>query len=45
MVVSTLGKNLKEAFIKKYYPPVEILQNKNSIISFKQNDNEHVEVC
>ena len=26
----------------KYYPPVKILQNRNSILSFKQNDNEHV---
>ena len=34
--------NLKEAFIKKHYPPVKILQNRNSILSFKQNDNEHV---
>ena len=34
--------NLKEGFIKKYYPPVKILQNRNSILSFKQNDNEHV---
>jgi hypothetical protein len=34
--------NLREAFIKKYYPPVRILQNRNSILSFKQNDNEHV---
>jgi hypothetical protein len=28
--------NLREAFIKKYYPPVKILQNTNSILSFKQ---------
>jgi hypothetical protein len=34
--------NLKEDFIKKYYPPVQILQNRNIIFSFKQNDNEHV---
>jgi hypothetical protein len=34
--------DLKEAFIKKYYPPVKILQNRNSILSFRQNDKEHV---
>ena len=34
--------DLKEPFIKKYYPPVKILQNRNSILSFRQNDNEHV---
>ena len=34
--------DLKEAYIKKYYPPIKILQNRNSIISFKQFDNEHV---
>ena len=34
--------DLKEAFIKKYYPPIKILQNRNSILSFRQNDNEHV---
>jgi hypothetical protein len=34
--------NLREAFIKKYYRLVKILQNRNSILSFKQNDNEHV---
>jgi hypothetical protein len=34
--------NLGEAFIKKYYPPVKIVQNRNSILSFKQNNNEHV---
>ena len=34
--------DLKEAYIKKYYPPVKILQNRNSILSFKQLDNEHV---
>jgi hypothetical protein len=34
--------NLREAFIKKYYPPVEILQNRNNILYFKQNNNEHV---
>jgi hypothetical protein len=28
--------NHREAFIKKYYPPVKILQNTNSILSFKQ---------
>ena len=27
--------DLKEAYIKKYYPPVKILQNRNSILSFK----------
>jgi hypothetical protein len=27
--------NLREAFIKKYYPPIKILQNRNSILSFK----------
>jgi hypothetical protein len=42
MVVSTLGKILKNRLLKKYYPPVKILQNINSILSFKQNDNEHV---
>jgi hypothetical protein len=35
-------ENLREAFIKKYYHPVKILQNRNNILSFKQNDNEHV---
>jgi hypothetical protein len=34
--------NLREAFIKKYYPPIQTLQNKNNILSFKKNDNEHV---
>jgi hypothetical protein len=34
--------NLKEAFIKKYYLPIKILQNRNIILSFKQNDNKHV---
>ena len=34
--------DLKEAFIKKYNPPVKILQNRNNIISFRQNENEHV---
>jgi hypothetical protein len=34
--------DLKEAFIKKYYPLVKILQNRNIILSFKPNDNEHV---
>jgi hypothetical protein len=37
--------NLKEAFIKKYYPPIKILQNINSILSLKQNDNEHVAIA
>jgi hypothetical protein len=32
--------DLKEAFFKKYYPPVKILQNRNSILSFRQNENE-----
>jgi hypothetical protein len=27
--------DLKEAFIKKYYPLVKILQNRNSILSFR----------
>jgi hypothetical protein len=30
--------NLREAFIKKYYPHDKILQNRNSILSFKKND-------
>ena len=34
--------DLKEAFIKKYYPPVKILQNRNNILSFRKNENEHV---
>jgi hypothetical protein len=34
--------NLRETFIKKYYPSVKILQNRNNILSFRQNDNEHV---
>jgi hypothetical protein len=34
--------DLKEAFTKKYYPPVIILQNRNNILSFRQNENEHV---
>jgi hypothetical protein len=34
--------NLREDFIKKYYPLVKNLQNRNNILSFKQNDNEHV---
>jgi hypothetical protein len=34
--------DLKEAFMKKYYPPIKILQNRNSIISFRKNENEHV---
>jgi hypothetical protein len=34
--------DLKEAFIKKYYPPVKFLQNRNSILSFRQNENEQV---
>jgi hypothetical protein len=28
--------------MKKYYPPVKILQNIISILSFKKNDNDHV---
>jgi hypothetical protein len=35
-------ENLRESFIKKYYPQFKILQNRNNIISFKKNDNEHV---
>jgi hypothetical protein len=35
-------EDLKEAFIKKYYPPIKIMQNRNIILSFKQNDNDHV---
>jgi hypothetical protein len=38
----TLGKNLKEGFIKRNYPRVKILQNTNIILSFRQNNNEHV---
>jgi hypothetical protein len=34
--------NLREAFIKKYYHSVKNLQNINNILSFQQNDNEHV---
>ena len=34
--------DLKEAFIKIYYPPVKILQNRNNILSFRQNENKHV---
>ena len=34
--------DLKEAFIKIYYPPVKILQNRNNILSFRQNKNEHI---
>jgi hypothetical protein len=34
--------NLREDFIKKYYPPIKIWQNRNSILSFMKNDNEHV---
>jgi hypothetical protein len=34
--------DLKEAFTKKYYPPVKFLQNGNNILSFRQNENEHV---
>jgi hypothetical protein len=34
--------NLREPFIKKYYPLVKKNKNKNSILSFKQNDNKHV---
>jgi hypothetical protein len=33
---------LKEAFIKRYYPPVKILQNRNNILSFRQSDNENI---
>ena len=39
------GDDLKEAFIKKYYPPVKILQNRNNILSFRQNENEHVDMA
>jgi hypothetical protein len=35
-------ESFREAFIKKYYSPIKILQKRNSIHSFKQNDNEHV---
>jgi hypothetical protein len=28
-------ENLREAFNKKYYPSVKILQNRNNILSFK----------
>jgi hypothetical protein len=34
--------DLKETFIKKYYPPIKILQNRNNILYFRQNENEHV---
>jgi hypothetical protein len=34
--------DLKEVFIKMYYPHVMISQNRNSILSFRQNDNEDV---
>jgi hypothetical protein len=34
--------DLKEAFIKKYDPPVKVLQNRNNILTFRQNENEHV---
>jgi hypothetical protein len=34
--------NLKEAFIKRYYPHVKILQNGNSILAFRQSDSKHV---
>jgi hypothetical protein len=34
--------NLNEAFIKRYYPPVKILQNRNNILAFRQSDNEYV---
>jgi hypothetical protein len=34
--------DLKEALIMKYYPPIKILQNRNNILSFRQNENEHV---
>jgi hypothetical protein len=33
---------MKAAFIKRYYPPAQILQNRNNILSFRQSDNEHV---
>jgi hypothetical protein len=33
--------NSIEGFIKKYYPHVKILQNRNIILSFRQNDNKH----
>jgi hypothetical protein len=42
MVVSTLGIILEKLLLKKYYPPIKILQNRNSILCFRQNDNEHV---
>jgi hypothetical protein len=35
-------EDLKKPSIKKYYPPIKILQNRTSILSFRQNDNEHV---
>jgi hypothetical protein len=34
--------NLKEALIKRYYPHVRFFQNRNSILSFRQSDSEHV---
>ena len=34
--------DLKEVFTKKYYPLVKILQNRNDIVSFRQNNNERV---
>jgi hypothetical protein len=34
--------NLREAFIKKYCHVAKILQNRIIILSFKENDNEHV---
>jgi hypothetical protein len=34
--------DLKEAFIKKYSPPIKTLQNRNIILYFRQNENEHV---
>jgi hypothetical protein len=37
--------DLIKAFIKKYCPPVKILQNRNNILSFRKNDNEHVAIA
>jgi hypothetical protein len=37
--------NLKEAFIKQYYPHVKILHNRNIILSFRQSDNEDVAIA
>lgn len=36
--------DLKQTFIKKYYPSVKILQNRNNILSFRKNENEHVAI-